>query len=101
MRYAVRYSRDALLALKRLRPFDRSTILNQIDSDANCQSDIGEQGANQAATRASAYAVPPAYRRLPRLLRRGWANRKDCPHPFEDRDRGGARRLLKMPVMKA
>jgi mRNA interferase RelE/StbE len=31
MRYAVRYSRDALVALKRLRPFDRSAILNQID----------------------------------------------------------------------
>src|SRR3989442_13557190 len=31
MRYAVRYSDDALTALKRLRPYDRGAILNSID----------------------------------------------------------------------
>jgi mRNA-degrading endonuclease RelE of RelBE toxin-antitoxin system len=31
MRYALRYSRDALTALKRLRPYDRTAILDQIE----------------------------------------------------------------------
>jgi len=31
MRYAVRYSQDALEALKRMRPYDRSTLLGHID----------------------------------------------------------------------
>jgi mRNA-degrading endonuclease RelE of RelBE toxin-antitoxin system len=31
MRYTVRYSRDALTALKRMRPYDRTAILDQIE----------------------------------------------------------------------
>ena len=31
MRYAIRYSRDALTTLKRLRPHDRAAVLSSID----------------------------------------------------------------------